>query len=81
MFGKGRRTGRKSLGRPPDERGLSRGASGDESAEVRAGSCPRPARLRKQDLLDPLARIASGDPSQMVRLEAQLGVMELQGGS
>jgi hypothetical protein len=56
-------------------------ASGDESPEVRAEAVRALRELRSKDLLDPLARIASNDPSQNVRYEAQLGVMELRGGS
>ena len=81
MFGKGRRTGKElpSADLLTSE-ALAR-ATGDESPDVRAEAIRALRELRSKDLLDPLARIASSDPSQMVRLEAQLGVMELRGGS
>jgi hypothetical protein len=81
MFGKGRRTGKEipSADLLTSE-ALAR-ASGDESPEVRTEAVRALRELKRKELLDPLARIASSDPSQMVRFEALLGVMELRGGS
>ena len=81
MFGKGRRTGKEipSADLLTSE-ALAR-ASGDESPEVRTEAVRALRELKRKELLDPLARIASNDPSQMVRFEAMLGVMELRGGS
>jgi hypothetical protein len=81
MFSKGRRTGKEipSADLLTSE-ALAR-ATGDESPDVRTEAIRALRELRRKELLDPLARIASNDPSQTVRLEAQLGIMELRGGS
>ena len=81
MFGRLRRTGKEIPSADLLTTETLARASGDESPEVRAEAVRALRELRRKELLDPLARIATSDPNQIVRYEAQLGVMELKGGS
>lgn len=81
MFDRSRRTGKEIPSADLLTSETLARASGDESSEVRAEAVRALRELKRKELLDPLARIASNDPSQMVRYEAQLGVLELRGGS
>ena len=81
MFDRARRTGKELPSADLLTNETLARASGDESADVRAEAVRALRGLRRKELIDPLSRIASNDPSQMVRYEAQLGVLELRDGS
>lgn len=53
-------------------------ATGDELAETRAEAVRALRELQRPELIDPLKRLASTDPSQIVRYEAECALNELK---
>lgn len=78
IFASGRRAGNPIASTPLLVAETLARANGDEDPEVRAESVRALRQAARADLTEPLAWLAAKDPSQMVRYEAELALLDLR---